>query len=330
MDREEKAGSKDILGRLSYSELNELKDTITRKQISAYGRKECINAIVAYSESASELLHRKKLKRDILFQYLFDNQIFESVNSSKDDLVKSIIKFWKSRSQHEKQEVVPTVQADRQPQRQMRPVHQSEKAKPQDKQGRQPHSQEVAPINVSVTVNVVPEAKSPAKVAPMSEQVGEAFITWFYKMLNSQNPMTPNVPEDFGSHHFWPDVNFKLLCLTPQPLEEEITGADLTTQRLLALVRDEQLLFNPNISSEGLKIKSNPHGQLVLIVCGTVHRSQDCLGEFEQLFGLLRDPRFDNNWKVKFTRLRIRSSQMTAMPKLTDQALSEVTALIPV
>ncbi|XP_060082781.1 uncharacterized protein C3orf38 homolog [Ylistrum balloti] len=317
MDHNEKAGSKDILGRLSDLELSELKDTVTRKQISAYGRKECISAIVSYSESALELLHRKKLKRDVLFQYLFDNNVVVPINASKDMLIYSIIELWKSRNQQKKQDTTPIVQADQQP------------TQERLENKTQAHSPQNTPINIAITVNVASQQPSPSKDVPLSEQVGEAFTTWFYKMLNSQNPTTPDAPEDFGSHHFWPDVNFKLLCLTPQPVDEELSGADLTTQRLLALVKEEQLLFNPNISKEGLMVKSNPHGQLVLIVCGTIHRSQDCLGEFEQLFGLLRDPRFNNNWKVKFTKLRIKSSQVTAMPKLTDQALSEVTALIP-
>ncbi|XP_069137083.1 uncharacterized protein C3orf38 homolog [Argopecten irradians] len=321
MDSEEEAKAKDILGRLSDSDLEGLKDTVTNKQISAHGRKDCISAIVSFSQSAKELLSRKRFKRDILIQYLYDNHITVSANSSKETCVNSIIKFWKSKSQHENQDA--GIATPTKPEQQVSADHLLYQDNPE---GGQTHAP-VSPINVSITVNVLPQATSQP---PSSEQVGEAFVTWFYKMLNSQNPTLSNVPEDFGSHHFWPDVNFKLLCVTPQPLEEEFTGADLTTQRLLALVKEEQLLFNPNISNEGMKVKANPHGQLVLIVCGTVHRGQDCLGEFEQLFGLLRDPRFDNNWKVKFTKLRITCSQVTAMPKLTAQAVGEVTALIPV
>ncbi|OWF47557.1 uncharacterized protein C3orf38 homolog [Mizuhopecten yessoensis] len=322
MDDDEKAGSKDLLGRLTDSELNELKDTITKKQISAYGRKEHICAIVAYSESAFELLHRKKLKRDVLFQYLADSNVVVSVNSSKDTLINAIIKFWKSRSSQKNQNDVQGVKPVGQSQQDVLTAYQP---RPQAEPQAHTHSASPPP-NISITINIA----SPSATSLLSDQVGVAFATWFYEMLNSQNPMLPNTSEDFGPHHFWPDVNFKLLCLTPHPVEEEITGAEPTTQRLLSLVKDEQLLFNPNISEEGLHVKSNPHGQLVLIVCGTVHRSNDCLGEFEQLFGLLRDPRFDNNWKVKFTKLRIRTSQVTAMPKLTDQAVSEVTALVPV
>lgn len=194
---------------------------------------------------------------------------------------------------------------------------------------------QVTQTNVYYTVNVATPAtntnqcSSPVTDVELSHTIGEKFADWFYKLLNSHNPTTGNPAEDFGPHHFWPDVRFQLLSVTSESHKETFSGAELTAQRLLALVKDEQLLFNPNVSQDGVRVKSYPHGQIQMVVCGTIHRGNDCLGEFEQLFGLLSDPSKDNNWKVKFSTLRIRSSQVTAMPKLTDTAVNKMTALVP-
>ena len=49
-----------------------------------------------YSESAEELLQRRKLRRDLLFQYLADCGVVVSVNSEKPELIRRVLQYWRS------------------------------------------------------------------------------------------------------------------------------------------------------------------------------------------------------------------------------------------
>ncbi|XP_051815407.1 uncharacterized protein C3orf38 homolog [Acanthochromis polyacanthus] len=85
---------------------------------------------------------------------------------------------------------------------------------------------------------------------------------------------------------------------------EEFLGAELVSLRLLALSRDERLLFSPNPEPCGLKALASPHGLVLVAVAGTIHRDEVCLGIFEQIFGLIRSPLDNNSWKIKSVNLK--------------------------
>ena len=44
---------------------------------------------------------------------------------------------------------------------------------------------------------------------------------------------------------------------------------------------------------------------MLVLACGTLHNQTTACGVFEQVFGLIRDPSSDNNWKIKYTELRL-------------------------
>ncbi|KAM9851071.1 uncharacterized protein C3orf38 homolog [Aulostomus maculatus] len=153
--------------------------------------------------------------------------------------------------------------------------------------------------------------------------LGREFCQWFFQLLNSHNPSLGQQPQDWGPQHFWPDVKLHLLSRTSSEQSEEFLGAELVSLRLLALTRDECLLLSPNLDCHGLKTLASPHGLVLVAVAGTIHRHSTCLGIFEQIFGLIRSPLRDNNWKIKFVNLKIRGqdalagAQMAAAPALT-------------
>ncbi|XP_015217232.2 uncharacterized protein C3orf38 homolog [Lepisosteus oculatus] len=134
--------------------------------------------------------------------------------------------------------------------------------------------------------------------------LAKQFCQWFFQLLNSQNPTLGQTSSDWGPQHFWEDARLKFCYSTGEQQEEEYQGAQLTSLRLLALAREEQLLFSPNLEPQGLKWVASPHGLVVVAVAGTIHRHRSCLGIFEQVFGLIRAP-MDNSWKIKFVNLKI-------------------------
>lgn len=41
--------------------------------------------------------------------------------------------------------------------------------------------------------------------------LGQQFCQWFFQLLNSQNPLLGQQPQNWGPQHFWPDVKLHLL-----------------------------------------------------------------------------------------------------------------------
>ncbi|KAM7407645.1 hypothetical protein PAMA_003398 [Pampus argenteus] len=152
--------------------------------------------------------------------------------------------------------------------------------------------------------------------------LGQQFCQWFFQLLNSQNPSLGQQPQDWGPQHFWPDVKLRLLSRAGSEQMEEFLGAELVSLRLLALTREERLLFSPNLEPRGLKALASPHGLVLVAVAGTIHRDTACLGIFEQIFGLIRSPLEKNSWKIKFINLKIRGQDALGGSEMAAPALS--------
>ena len=169
----------------------------------------------------------------------------------------------------------------------------------------------------------ITESKEDQEISVGSETQDLAvhFSSWFYKLLDSLANATPGVNTiDWGPQHFWQDAKLTVQCNEPSGLQETtVEGADLVSEKFLSMVVVDQLYFNPNISNESVQGQQNPHGLVLVMVCGTVHRQKQYLGVFEQSFGLIRDPSEENNWKIKFSKLLLRASGSPSENHLTEQ-----------
>lgn len=63
------------------------------------------------------------------------------------------------------------------------------------------------------------------------------------------------------------------------------------------------------------------HGIVLILSCGTLHTHASCsVGVFESVFGLMRDPFSDNNWKIKNIKMQLQSTTsaigMQRLPQL--------------
>ncbi|XP_068281559.1 uncharacterized protein C3orf38 homolog [Nyctibius grandis] len=135
--------------------------------------------------------------------------------------------------------------------------------------------------------------------------LGEEFCQWFFELLNSQHPLAVQSEERWGPQHFWDNARMKFSYNTLEKNIEEYVGAEMVSLRLLSLVKEEYLLFNPNLHDSGLKCAISRHGLVLVAVAGTVHRGNACLGIFEQIFGLISCPVRENTWKIKGLNLKI-------------------------
>lgn len=161
--------------------------------------------------------------------------------------------------------------------------------------------------------------------------LGETFASWFYKVLNSNNPHMGINPEEFGPCHFWDGATLKVTTITDmQSSSDEFSGSQLVSEKILSFTKSECLLFNPNISREGILVNSEKHGLVIVIVCGTIHRQNKHLGVFDQMFGLVKDPRFYDNWKIKITKLKLHNIPVDHVPSLKDKTEREIKDLVAV
>ncbi|XP_043928076.1 uncharacterized protein C3orf38 homolog [Protopterus annectens] len=246
-------GCREILESMLTADLMSLKDTVTGGLIVVESREEAINTILCYSQSALELLKRRKVSRDIIFSYLAKQGVVFPPSSEKSALVQIALEYWKESK-------------------------------------------------------VAVEKVNPKGID--YETLGEHFCRWFYQLWNSQNPTLNMEQETWGPQHFWEDTKLNFLYYTSVQNCEEFLGSEISSHRLLSLVKDEHLFFNPNMDGGGLKCACSPYGLVVVAVAGTIHRGTVCLGVFEQIFGLIRAPLEGSNWKIKFVNLNIKGQNV--------------------
>ncbi|KAI4805813.1 hypothetical protein KUCAC02_010409 [Chaenocephalus aceratus] len=281
----ERAGCTKLLQSLSKDDVFSLSDTVTNKLIVVENVTEAIGAIITFTKNAEEFLKRKKVHRDLIFKYLANEGVVMPPNSEKNKLVKRTLELWSSGKAG---------------------VDQSLPGETDDtKQG------------LTSDTDIV---KAEVGFDPLV--LGQQFCQWFFPLLNSQNPSLGQLPQDWGTKHFWPDAKLCLLSRAGSEQMEDFLGAELVSLRLLALTRDEQLLLSPNLEPQGLSTLASPHGLVLVAVAGTIHRDGACMGVFEQIFGLIRSPLENNSWKIKFVNLKIRGQDSlggaeTAAPALT-------------
>ncbi|KAJ9578717.1 hypothetical protein L9F63_005079 [Diploptera punctata] len=145
-------------------------------------------------------------------------------------------------------------------------------------------------------------------------ELAHAFTNWFYSMFNQQGMA-------LGSEHFWQDCSMCMTVTSGADMEKfEVHNSALDVHKLLYNTKFEHnLYFNPNISNQGVRGKLDAYGLILVLVCGTLHQQEKCVGVFEQMFGLIRDPSACNNWKIKKTQLHLKNSQMISrLPTLEE------------
>nr|XP_039266572.1 uncharacterized protein C3orf38 homolog [Styela clava] len=292
----QKQGCVELLRMLPQHELIGLCDTVTNKLIASTNPEEAIDAILTYSKTVEELLNRKKLKHEILFQYLHSKNV-GGINPkcTKIELVSVIIDFW-SKGVVERNKHLSSHSTQGQTSQQITInyntfIHHEEK-------------------NV---LNVV-SASSVGDGLDTGQQLAKEFILWFYPMLNNiKNNQSPG----WGAQNFCPDAVLVLTVIREgnNQHEEKFIGAQAAQEKLASLVMKDNAVLNPNTTPEGYRGTISPHGLAKVAVCGTLHKlNETCnspdrqilMGVFEQCFGLVRDVSDGNRWKIKYTDLKMK------------------------
>lgn len=140
--------------------------------------------------------------------------------------------------------------------------------------------------------------------------MARTFAQWFYENYNSNKLKV----EDF-----WKDSRLMLRIASGDNINDQhCQTSEQVIETLFACKRQFNLFFNPNISHDGVQGRMDVHGLVIVLVCGTLHTEESCVGVFETSFGLMRDPFALNNWKIKTVQSLLKSQGSPKAPILSD------------
>lgn len=272
MNDKEKQGIASILRMMPGPDVIALAETITCRMVHVTTENEAINVIIKYSTSAMDVLLRRKMKKEYVHRYLVECGRVVPATTDKVAIVRCILELWQSREFHEGIELMEEEDVE---------------------------TPSIEANHSFVGNNDANGSSFQSELETMANQ----FVTWFYPLLNNGHLSNPNSADNFGPHHFWRDCKMKI----NSPQYEQLAEGDETVSRsLLSLIGDSQLYFNPFDAQRGVRCECDPHGLVVILVGGSLHRcDDDAVGIFEQKFGLVRDPSIENKWKIKLVELQL-------------------------
>uniref|UniRef100_A0A8C9HKY7 Uncharacterized protein n=1 Tax=Piliocolobus tephrosceles TaxID=591936 RepID=A0A8C9HKY7_9PRIM len=95
----EMEGCRNLLGLLDNDEIMALCDTVTNRLVQPEDRQDAVRAILVYSQSAEELLRRRKVHREVIFKYLATQGIVIPPATEKYNLIQHAKDYWQKQPQ---------------------------------------------------------------------------------------------------------------------------------------------------------------------------------------------------------------------------------------
>ncbi|XP_051870802.1 LOW QUALITY PROTEIN: uncharacterized protein C3orf38 homolog [Pristis pectinata] len=288
-------------------------------------REEILKYLIKHGVNTSTSSDKQQLINDALFYWmkLEMNRKPLTAQTNPHLLGQNRRKHWGKNQKNTESAVTKSLATVVMKSRELEQIRQAEEQKKEKKeqarrreeqQGRQEQilkqAQGPMAMQMNIHMNIIPYQHPPQLVAGEGseyKEMGKEFCQWFFQLLNSQNPSFGQQAEDWGPQHFWEDAILHLTyCIQETQIEQHQSSASVSL-RLLSLVKHEQLLFNPNISQSGIKCAASPHGVVAIAVAGTIHKNCQCVGIFEQVFGLIRTHFCGNNWKIRHINLQVKA-----------------------
>uniref|UniRef100_A0A0K8SVU6 NTF2 domain-containing protein n=1 Tax=Lygus hesperus TaxID=30085 RepID=A0A0K8SVU6_LYGHE len=280
----EKVNVIDLLNTIPPEDLLDIARTTTSGIISAENQQEAVRIIVQHAEDVRSLLARKKITKTILFKYLHNKRVPFAAAIDKATLIDATIAFWQKGG-----------------------------------------------TSGNVIQNCIPNpiiesnnhSQTTQSVPGLCDELAYKFCEWFFTKLNE--PVVMLGGEKIVDNDFWCDASARITLKSgPDSLQHAAQGGSEVVELLAALQLQHNLYFSPNLSMDGLRAKSEPHGLVVILVCGTIHQGQgQCIGIFEQKFGLIKDPYASDNCKIKTLEINLLSkSDVTVQPVLPPEMLA--------
>uniref|UniRef100_D3TQS7 H cysteine-type endopeptidase n=1 Tax=Glossina morsitans morsitans TaxID=37546 RepID=D3TQS7_GLOMM len=289
----ERSGISDLFEEKNIHILRQVAKNVTKGLIDLESRQKALDYIYVHSEDSATLLNKKCITKEILFKYLHEKEIAVTVDFTKYNLVQKIITYWYKRfeqtSQTTNSRTLTTAEATASTSTQQ-------------------------PTTTGGFIPTEADCESPIHL------LARKFAEWFFELLNKSS---------LKLEDFWTDASLLLEISVDEDCNVTECQDSTSLLHILSQVKNQfGFFYNPNLSYGGVQGRIEKHGMVLVLACGTLHTQHECVGIFECVFGLLRDPFADNNWKAKRIQLRLRSTAAPSIPSLEDSdCLKEIYAL---
>ena len=99
LTEKEKHGISELLARMSSRDLTSLAQTVTSRLIVPETHSEAVSAIILHSDKPSDLLRRRKIKKELLFKYLNAKKVGIDPTSDKSIMISHVLQLWGANNQ---------------------------------------------------------------------------------------------------------------------------------------------------------------------------------------------------------------------------------------
>jgi len=333
-------------------DLQSLAQTVTSRLLVPENSMEAIQAIILHTDKASDLLKRRKIKKELLFKYLHCKRIpIESI-SDKSVHVSRVLEVWGSSDSQDSWTVMDSDNSLEGPPPAPVPSRNTSHTSlcsldmSREVLGRVEAFNQLRRSGSNTSIMNCDEnssssfiiggqlrphsdmslSTSPSMTLSQCQELAISFARWYFQLLNAS--VDSDLPE-WSPSNFWPDASAKVSLMSgsgelSECVEVQQNAVEVSTM-LVQMFRKHKLKCNPNMCEEGVRGKLSPHGLVMVLVCGTLHSQNTVCGVFEQVFGLIRDPGADNNWKIKQTEARLVGGQVSEVPSIASSKLEAIT-----
>uniref|UniRef100_A0A8D8LTU6 Uncharacterized protein C3orf38 homolog n=1 Tax=Cacopsylla melanoneura TaxID=428564 RepID=A0A8D8LTU6_9HEMI len=324
----------ELLSGVNEHDLIQIAKTVSQKLLNIDNRSQAIDAILLHSQTVESVLHRKKISKQLLFNYMSYKQLPVQPHMSKEEIIRNLLQYWKTNEYEinnepskyvshksdkeidcgqgvESQQQQPNVQCQ-----QMNSYSSSQSELSQHNiysSQTKDSSSQYEPNNTSLVPQsrdiVTPPTCNQVHLSNNSsldivcldidiDQLSFEFIKWFNDKFNSCT-YTNGYP--FDSNMFFHNANAELKIMQSSSRGEtvdnsvQVESGEQIGAALVELQKTYNLYFNPNY--ESLKVTRNSYGNIVIGVCGSLHSNNQLMGVYEQLFQLFNDPHCQLNEK---------------------------------
>lgn len=94
LTEKEKYGISELLSRMALRDLNSLAQTVTSRLIVPENSSEAVSAILLHTDKPSDLLRRRKIKKELLFKYLNAKRVSIDPGADKSVYIAQVLQLW--------------------------------------------------------------------------------------------------------------------------------------------------------------------------------------------------------------------------------------------
>ncbi|KAI5722232.1 hypothetical protein M8J76_005706 [Diaphorina citri] len=345
---DEKSALTELLSGVEAEDLMQIAKTVSQKLLNIKSVNDALEVILLHSETAESVLHRKKISKQLLYNYLHYKQIPVPSHLSKHEIIQQLLQYWRG-NLNQSIEAPPRTPNDRTPStiqdvynqsqptysQQMQPLYNQQSQGTYNQHASQqpalqsynsqasewqnsivPQSQEIGPppgncLDILSNINI--------------QELGYEFTKWFHEKFNA---CTRENGFHFDSNMFFTNASaqFKIIHSTSGGDENsvQLESSEQISASIVQLQRTYEIFLLPN--TESLRVEKNTYGNVILGVRGSLHSQSQVRGVYDLLIQLFHDPLCQLSdkpvWRVQKALLQLKFADQSAVECSSQQECS--------